>query len=261
MSDTSSAPLVLNVKEALQLAMQLHQDGRLDEAEHVYQEVLKWDPGNSSALHCLGILMVQVGQPEDAIALIRKALANCPDNPQMHNHLGEAFRMMGRNEDAMKEYEHALSLDPDCVEVLNNVGVALSLLGRQDEALDQLNKAISIAPDYAEAWNNKGVVLESMGQLDKAVSCYAEAVKNKQNYEDAQTAFVSALRRLGTNSQWKKQLKEEMDEALAKYEKLVEKYPDLAEPHNVLGVLLCERSRFEEGMAYYRRRALTNAVC
>jgi len=256
MSSQKTEPLVLNVEDALQLAMRLHQDGRLEEAEHVYQEVLKQDPGNSSALHYLGILMVQMGQPEDGIIYIRRALANYPDNPQMHNHIGEAFRTMGRFDDAVKEYEHALSLDPDCVEVLNNFGVALSMHGDLDAALARFNQALAIAPDYAEAWNNKGVLLENLDKLDDAAACYAEAVKNKQNYTDAIAAFESVLRRLGTNSKWRAQLKEELESSLGKYEKLVDEYPDFAEPHNVLGVLLCERSRFEEGLEHYRKAVM-----
>ncbi len=256
MNASSPAGLTLSVADALKLAIRLHQDGRLDEAEHVYQEVLKGDPANVDALHYLGVAMIQLGQPEDGEVLIRKALVLAPEDPATHNHLGEALRVQGRFAEAEKAYEGALKVDPEYVEAINNRAVAYSQQGRLDDAIAQFDLAISISPDYAEAYNNKGVVLEQIGELDQAILCFADAVRKKGNYPDAQASFEQLLKKLGTSSTWVQRLKGEMEDGVADYERLVEEYPDVPEAHNMLGVILCERLRFDEGLEHYRKAVM-----
>lgn len=246
----------LNVAQALELALRLHKDGRLAEAEHVYQEVLRGDPANISALHYLGIVMIQMGQPEDAVVLINKALGRDPQNATMYNHLGEALRLLGRIEEALEQYEHAVQIDANMIEAHNNWGVALTQLGRFQEALSQFDQAIAKHELYAEAHNNRGVVLEQLGRLDDAAEAYANAVKKKRNYDEARSNFDTVVRKLGTQSQWAKRLSGEMEEMFAVYEQLVKENPGDADAHNTLGVLLSERFRFEDAMGHYRQAVM-----
>ncbi len=53
-------------------ALKLHQEGRLDEAAALAQEILLTHPGHGDALHLLGVIAIQRGQPAPAEALIRR---------------------------------------------------------------------------------------------------------------------------------------------------------------------------------------------
>ena len=63
------------VPQAIEQALQLHQQGRLSDADRLYQEVLRTRPRDFGALHMLGVLRFQQGQPQEALRLISAALA------------------------------------------------------------------------------------------------------------------------------------------------------------------------------------------
>src|SRR6185295_4213946 len=88
--------------KVLQAALAHHQAGRLREAEALYRELLAAEPGNSDALHLLGVAAHQLGRHDEAIVLIEKAIAADASRPEFHNNLGEALRALGRAPDAEK---------------------------------------------------------------------------------------------------------------------------------------------------------------
>ena len=59
----------------LQQAVLLHQKGQLSEAAALYCQILAREPGNADALHLLGVIEFQNGNPAAAIALIDRAVA------------------------------------------------------------------------------------------------------------------------------------------------------------------------------------------
>ena len=60
----------------LRRAAALHQSGQLREAETLYRGVLAVRPDQFDALHLLGVLKQQTGEPAEALKLIGKALAS-----------------------------------------------------------------------------------------------------------------------------------------------------------------------------------------
>jgi tetratricopeptide (TPR) repeat protein len=63
----------INIGRVLQEALALHQQGRLDEAEKLYNRVLKADRNQFDALHLLGMLNHQRGKPGEAYRLLSAA--------------------------------------------------------------------------------------------------------------------------------------------------------------------------------------------
>ncbi|MGB9394099.1 MAG: tetratricopeptide repeat protein, partial [Pseudolabrys sp.] len=70
-----------NIALALQEALNLHQQGRLREAEKLYARVLKAAPDNFDALHLLGLIKAQNGQMGDAFRMMSAALKINPNAP------------------------------------------------------------------------------------------------------------------------------------------------------------------------------------
>jgi thioredoxin-like negative regulator of GroEL len=56
--------------EALAVALQHHQAGRLAEAESIYRQILAVEPRHDDALHLLGDIARQVGRTGMAVDLI-----------------------------------------------------------------------------------------------------------------------------------------------------------------------------------------------
>lgn len=83
------------LQAALRQAWQHHQHGRLHEAQALYEEVLARDPRQPDALHLLGLLALQQGQPDVAAGLMQQALALQPALAAAHSNLGHAYAQLG----------------------------------------------------------------------------------------------------------------------------------------------------------------------
>src|SRR4051794_31679182 len=94
-------------------AMELHRQGRLDEAESIYADVLQQQPDHFDALHLLGVVAHQNGQLERAIELIGKAIGLKADVAVAHGNLGNALKDLNRPKEALISFERALALKPD----------------------------------------------------------------------------------------------------------------------------------------------------
>src|SRR5437773_3084536 len=73
--------------ELLRDAVALHQQGNLDAAASIYQQILERNPQNANALNLLGMVFHQRGENERAEDFIRKAIAIAPTVPGFHNNL------------------------------------------------------------------------------------------------------------------------------------------------------------------------------
>ncbi len=78
----------------------LHQSGRLREAETAYRDVLVGHLNNPDALHLLGLVTHQAGRLDEAVELIEKAISRAPDAARYHNNLALALDDLGRLDDA-----------------------------------------------------------------------------------------------------------------------------------------------------------------
>src|SRR5262252_4458905 len=95
---------------ALRQALELHQKGRLEEAERLYRDLLASRPNDADALHFIGVLKAQRGQFEEAADLIGRSVSENPANPIAHYNQGNVLRDLKRNEDALVSYDRALAV-------------------------------------------------------------------------------------------------------------------------------------------------------
>ena len=98
------------VAAQIQLALQHHQAGRLQQAEQIYRQVLKTDPENADANHLLGVIAHQVGRNDIAVQLIRKAISINPNYAEAYSNLGNALQGLGQLEDAIASCKKAISI-------------------------------------------------------------------------------------------------------------------------------------------------------
>ena len=183
--------LKLNIQQAIDLAVQHHNEGRLSLAEDIYQKILQSDSNQPVAVHMLGVLAHQVGKNGKAVDLITKALGLNPEYAEAHNNLGNALKYLGRPEEAITCYRMAIGIKSDYAEAYNNLGVLLFDLGRLEDSQTSYEKALDIRPDYVEAHNNLGVVLRVLGKLDDAIASSHKALA-------IMSTHIGALSNLGT---------------------------------------------------------------
>jgi predicted O-linked N-acetylglucosamine transferase (SPINDLY family) len=228
--------------QAMQIAVQHHQAGRLQQAEQLYRQILAQQPEHPLAIHNLGLIAHQVGRNDVAVDLIRRAIALRPNYPEAHSNLGVALKDQGQLDEAIAAYRQAVALKPDYAEAYNNLGNALENKGQLDDAIAAFRQAIALKPDYAEAHSNLGNALVEKGQLDDAIAVYRRAIALKPGYTEAHSNLGNALVEKG-----------QLDEAIAAYRQAIALTPNSPEARNNLGVALKDQGRLDEAIVAYRQ--------
>ncbi|EDY16422.1 TPR repeat-containing protein [Chthoniobacter flavus Ellin428] len=236
------SPPLRTVPEAFALALQLHQAGRLAEAETLYRQILAVEPNHANALHFLGVVAHQVGQQETAIDLIRRAIALDPANAVAHSNLGYAYHAQGRTEEAIAEFRRALELNPGDALVYYNLGNALGECSRRDEAIAAYEQALRYRPNYPAACFNLANTLRNHGRLDRAIAAYRQAWRLVPGDADVAINLGNALVE-----------QREFSEATAVLRHALQLRPDSAIAHYNLGNALRAQGLLDEAMLAFRR--------
>ena len=107
------AEAVSHYEQALSLAMQHHQAGRVDQAGEIYRQVLLDAPSNFPATHMLGVVYFQRGDLSASEELLTRAVAMNSLMPEAHYNLGNVYVALGRYADARQCFVQALALNQD----------------------------------------------------------------------------------------------------------------------------------------------------
>ena len=217
---------------SLQQAIALHQQGRQDLAEPLYQEILRIQPEHFDALHLLGVIALQKGELRNSIDLLSKAIAVDASQSAAHSNLGNALMSLQRPIEALVSYDRAIALKPDYAEALNNRGMALRALQRQEEALLDFEMALQFKPDYLEALQNQADTLRESNHLHEALSAYERLLTLKPESAVVLNNIGYILGNLGRH-----------EEAVPYFERAIALHPQYASAlRNLGGALLILRN-------------------
>ena len=174
-----------DAQEAWERGLALHREGRLDEAEVVYRDLLRRQPGTAEVLHTLGVLQAQRGQLAEAEALMAQAIQADPCHITALVNRGNLLRALGRTGEALASYERALEFQPENPKVLLDLGLLLAGQNRMAEAVAAYDRALVIKPDFVDALNNRGIALAHLGRTVEALESYDRAVAGNPVYAEA----------------------------------------------------------------------------
>jgi tetratricopeptide (TPR) repeat protein len=232
----------LTIPQAVALALQHHQSGRLAEAEGIYRQVLAAQPQHGDALYLLGTLASQTGHLPEAIELLRRAVAANPMAAQYQSNLGQMLAASGQLDEAEQTLGRAIELSPDMAEARVNLGVVLRRKGRNSQAIDEFRRALRLRPELAEVWNSLGDALQAAGQEEQAIDAFQEAAKLLPDYPDAFYNLGNAMSR-----------KDQLDTAIAHYTKALSLRPDYMMAMNNLGIALKRQGKLAEALNTFER--------
>ncbi|MCX7068386.1 MAG: tetratricopeptide repeat protein [Methylococcales bacterium] len=262
--------------DKFQQALSLHQQGQLEQAEVLYQEILHTEPQHVDVLHFLGVLKNQKGQPQRAVELIQQSLTINTNNSAAYSNLGAVFQALNRFDDALICYDKVLELSPDSVDALLNQANLLQTLNRPDEALIGYNMALTIKPDFIDALIGRGITLQVLNRFDAALINYDLLLSIDTHHAEAlfgQANTLYNLKRLEESlSSYDRSLAinpnsfdalynrgvvladlNRVDEAIVNYQRALVVKPDYVEVHNNLGLLLKKQHCYSEAEASYQR--------
>ncbi|MGP0090776.1 MAG: tetratricopeptide repeat protein [Xanthobacteraceae bacterium] len=229
-------------QQALQIAWQHHQAGRLPEAEKIYRQVLSVEPLNADALGLLGMVALQGGNNETAADLLGRAVALQPAHPDLLRYLGDAYLNLNRLAEAEACFRKLLALKPDDAGADNKLGTVLQALGRLEEAESSYRRALAHKPAFAAGvHNNLGVLYMVQGRPHDAAAEYRSALAIDPGLAEALCNLAGVLHQLG-----------DTDAAIKCCHQALAAKPKLARAHNTLGNIYLDQCRITDAIASFR---------
>lgn len=98
------------------------------------QGALDADPTDVRELNNLGILLLELDRPEQALETLRKALRSPDAGARQWFNLGHALEYVGHLEECAMALERALELDPDFADARFNLALMWERLGEMERA-------------------------------------------------------------------------------------------------------------------------------
>lgn len=185
---------LLNVKNALALAREHFQAGRLQPAETIALKIIEAEPDHFDAVGLMGAIAYRQGKADDAIVWFQRALKGNPDSATFHGNLCEIYRNMGDLEQAIEMGKQAVRLDATYFHALNSLGAVYSEMKDFAVAEAFFHRAIVIAPRMSGAYNGLGNVLRAQNRRVDALAAYQQALSLRPTFAEALINFASMLR-------------------------------------------------------------------
>jgi predicted O-linked N-acetylglucosamine transferase (SPINDLY family) len=223
---------------SIQQALDLHRQGRLDQAAALYAQILEQEPAHFGALQFLGVLRGQQGRYAEAIPLIESALKLRPQDFGVLANYGQTLMAAGQLQEALGACDQALAIRPDFFEAHYNKATTLFQLKRFAEAVSVFDHALALRPGNVDVLNSRGTALWHLGRKTEACASYDQLLAMRPDHAGALLNRAFLLQELG-----------ELQGALADYDKVLAVAPSIARAWNGRGAVLQALRRNTEALA------------
>lgn len=178
--------------QSLVVAQQQLENGQIEYATQILEELLTKNPENVDALHLMSMAHYMKGNLIEAINCCKTACELMPDNITLLNNLGNFLKANQDYIPAKVAYERALIKDRTCFPAQYNLGNVLAELNYPDKAIEAYKKALKLNPKYADCYYNIGLTLSKQKKFRESIEVYKEAIKLNPEHLDALSQLGSS---------------------------------------------------------------------
>jgi predicted Zn-dependent protease len=247
--------------------------GKLQASLQTLQQVVETEPRFGIGQMELGLTLLALDQPREALVAAEKAVQLAPELPAAWKALGDARAANGDDEGSQEAYQHHLALaaghpelvkaaklllngkigkaEPICREFLKHQPTNVSAirlladigirLGRLKEAEALLRRCLDLAPDFHMARHNYANLLFKKLRYDEALAEVDKLISAMPDQPSAWLLKAGILGRVGS-----------LEEAISIYRKVLQDYPRQGRTWMSLGHALKTVGRQDEAVDAYR---------
>nr|MBF0221660.1 tetratricopeptide repeat protein [Desulfobulbaceae bacterium] len=241
-SDTGSNLLLSKRDTFFEQALSLHQQGDVEQALTLYQQVVDLDPDHAQACFYSALLLCDSGNHEDALSLLEKAQALLPDIPAIVYQLGVCQYTLGENNLAIRSFETVLETEQDHWQAAYNLGAAYFSDGQILKAIEAYSLAARLNPDDADIYFNLGLAHKNAGDLEKARSAYIHSMEIIPDDADVHYNLGRLHNDMG-----------QKEDAITSLEIATVLRPDFGAALTNLGVLYVDQNATDKAIAVYEK--------
>ncbi|HET6630594.1 MAG TPA: sulfotransferase [Woeseiaceae bacterium] len=161
----------------LALAAEHHKEGRFEEAERLYREIIRGNPKNVDAIRLLGRVALSARRNEDAERLFERAVRLAPDFTGAMADLARLCKEQNRFDEAIQWCEKVIELEPGNPQAHFQLAGTLAPAALTYRAIESYEKALELNPKFPGARLGLGHVLKTVGRQDEAIEAYRECIR------------------------------------------------------------------------------------
>lgn len=158
---------------------------KFEDAEIVFNQILKIDPMFFKAYINIGVICIKQNRLKEAENNFKKAIEINPNFEIAYFNLGTAQEKLEKIEEAKMSFQKAIEIKPDYAEAYINLGTLYIGISNFEDAEKILKKAIKIKPDYSKSYYNLGLAQSLMDKEDLAEINYKKALECDPRFTDA----------------------------------------------------------------------------
>ncbi|HEY5212995.1 MAG TPA: tetratricopeptide repeat protein [Acidobacteriaceae bacterium] len=218
--------------------------GRYPQAEEDLSRAVAADPTNWKLWNNLGVVRIQLGESESAIKAFERARRLAPQEASAYFDLGFAYMKTSDYEKALEAYRGGLARNPNDVVANQNYAFLLTRDGDFRDAVEPLKRLKSLQPDdvptratLIEMYLKAGMKNEGEDETGQLLSAHLATMQEE-------LSLAQLLLGDGEGNA----AAEVLSDAKATW-------PDAAEPHGDLGLLLMRRQQYEAAVGELGRAA------
>lgn len=187
------SPALMRAITENNLATELQEAGRHDEAVARYRRAVELEPGFATARINLANALLARGDAGGAVDHYRAALPQTPPSASAQNNFGTALAATGDRDAAIAAFRAALRIDPDSALAHRNLGNLLVDAGAHSEGRAHLERSVQLAPADPEAVYDLATVLLAEERFDAAATRFATALRLRPDWPEAHNNLGIAL--------------------------------------------------------------------
>ncbi len=135
--------------------------------------------------------LVQEGSIDRAVPILEDLVKRSPLNAEAHLMLGSALSAIPRRNEAVESLLRALELRPNHAPTCNTAGMALARLGENDAAYSVFERAVRLDPNIAQPHLHLALILAGRKEFEPAAEHIAKALELEKN--SGQQAYLHFL--------------------------------------------------------------------
>ncbi len=177
-----------------------------DLAASAYRELLKHQPANRAARAGLGAALYGAGRMSDAQHELEAVVRDAPKTPRANYTLGAVLFQLKDYVRATAHLQAELALDPHCEPCFSQLAHIAWLEGDEARTQAWLEKAGALGPASVEATFVAGALALRQGKHHEAIRRLEDAVARAPDYATARFQLATAYRRAGQVDKAREQL-------------------------------------------------------
>jgi tetratricopeptide (TPR) repeat protein len=174
-AEFTAAPVSAADARALLADIHAHSPDYKDKALAEFEDVLKTDPDNASALRGAGFACLQEKDFEHAAEYLRRANQLDGKDARSHYYYAMVLNQSGaldgeKSAEIKKELESAVSLDPNLADAYSLLGYTQAVSGEPEKGIASMKKALELSPRNEPYLFNLANVYMANRRIDDAIA-------------------------------------------------------------------------------------------